>query len=89
MKVSRHGKMRMRERTPFNHKERTTLFKKALTLGKAPYSIKNEELKQYLYSKEKYNSKVKLYNGYVFIHSKNAKRLYTMYELPEKYKGEE
>lgn len=89
MKLSNHGKVRMRERTPFNHKERMKLFKNALRYGGNWRHNKNKELVKFLESKETWKSQVKLYKGYVFVHSRISKQLYTMYELPEKYKGEE
>ena len=82
MKLSRHSKIRMRERTPFNHKERNTLFKNALRNGKSPQDIKDEKIKDFLISKQN-KCKVKLYRNYVFIYSKSNKQLYTMYKLPE------
>lgn len=87
MKLSIHSKQRMRERTPFNSKERRGLFREALLYGKSPVEIDNERLKNYLLSKPK--CKVKAYRGYIFIYSKNSKRLYTMYEIPERFKSGE
>ena len=86
MKLSNHSKQRMRERTNFNHKERLSLFKNALKHGGNWKNSKNEKLVKYLTSKETWKSQVKLYKGYVFVHSRNTKLLYTMYELPDKYK---
>lgn len=88
MKVSKHGKMRMRQRTNLNHKQRAVLFRDALHYGKSYNNIKDESLKNYLMSKETWKSQAKLYKNYIFIHSKNSKQLYTMYELPEKYRKE-
>lgn len=87
MKLSKHSKIRMRQRTNLNHNERKGLFRKALDYGKSPNDINDIELKKYLEkTADKNDKKIKLYNNYVFIYSKNAKQLYTMYELPEKYK---
>ena len=69
-------------------KERRKLFKDALTYGKSYGSISDERIKNYLLSKETNHSRAKLYKGYIFIHSKNSKQLYTMYELPEKFRGD-
>jgi hypothetical protein len=74
----------MRERTAFNSRERRSLFREALQYGKSPASIDNKDFQNYLLSKP--NCKVKVYKGYVFIYSKNSKQLYTMYEIPKKYK---
>lgn len=85
MKLSEHGKQRMKERAGLNHRERIRMFSEAVHKGKSPNDVsikKNKELKEYLSSKG--NCKVKLYKGYVFIYSKNSQRLYTMYKLPER-----
>lgn len=86
MKLSNHSKIRMKERTNYNHQERKTLFQKALQYGKSANDIKDKKLKTYLMSKP--SCKVKLYNGYIFIYSKNSKRLYTMYKLPDEFEEE-
>lgn len=86
MKLSKHSKIRMKERTNFNHQERVVLFKNALKHGGNWKTSKNEKLVKYLTSKETWKSQVKLYKGYVFIHSRNSKLLYTMYPLPDQYK---
>lgn len=86
-KVSKHAKRRMLERTDYNHKERRQLFREALEKGKSIADISNEEIRRYLKGKERYNSKVKLHKGYVYVYSRNAHRLYTMYRLPEEIIG--
>lgn len=85
MKITKHGKKRMKERTPFNFKERKNLYKEALHKGLTPNDIQDTRFKNYLLSKP--NCKIKVYRGYIFIHSKNGGRLYTMYEIPERFKG--
>lgn len=87
-KVSRHANMRMKERTPFNHKERRHLFREALLYGKNAYDIKDPRLHGYMLSKKK-RAYVKLYKGYIFIYSKNTKHLYTVYPLPEHLRGDD
>ena len=82
MKLTKHSKIRMRERTNFNHNERRSLFRKALDNGESINDIKDEKIKNYLLRKTS-NCKVKLYKGYVFVYSKNSKVLYTVYKLPE------
>lgn len=84
-KITKHARIRMLERTTLNHKERRDFYRKALRYGKNPQDIKNPKLRNYLHSKKRWNSYVKLYGGYVFLYSKNNKRLYTMYPLPEKF----
>lgn len=81
MKLTKHSKKRMRQRTDFNHKERRHLFREALDNGKSPHEIKDEKLKQYL--KSRVRCKTKVYKGYIFIYGKNSKILYTMYPIPE------
>ena len=86
MKISKHGKIRMKERTSYNHKERHLLFRYALIRGKNPQDIKDEKLRNYMKSKQGIKgSNIKLYKDYVFIYSKHGKRLYTMYKLPEHF----
>ena len=87
MKLSKHSKQRMKERTNLNHDARKNLFQKALQYGKSPTQLKEGPIRKYLESKQ-WRCKVKLYNGYVFVYSKNTKILYTMYELPEKFREE-
>lgn len=87
IRLSKHGKERIEERTSVKDKAgQRDMFKNALHKGKSPHEIGNEELRSYLLKKSKY-CKVKLYNNYLFIYSKNTHRLYTMYELPEKLKN--
>ncbi len=81
MKISKHARMRMIERTNLNHKERRTLFREALDNGKSIQDVKDNKIKGFLISK-KNNCNIKLYKDYVFIYSKNSKQLYTLYRLP-------
>ena len=83
MKLSKHAKIRIRQRTDLNHVERRNLFKMALTNGLSIRQIKNAKIRTYLMKKIQYNCRIKLYKGYVFIYSRNSKQLYTMYKLPE------
>ena len=83
MKLSKHSKLRMKERTTLKRTEMLKFFKLAVKKGKCIEQIKNEKIKHYLASKKHFNSQVKLYCGYVFIYSRNSMRLYTMYKLPE------
>lgn len=88
MKLSKHSKIRMRERTDFNHKERQQLFRNALLNGKYAHEIKNEKIKCFMELKGK-RCQIKLYRGYLFLFSKNSHQLYTMYKLPEELGLEE
>ena len=83
MKISSHGKLRMKERANIDTKNQMPFFTNALRKGKSPNDLKEGPTKQYLLKKQTSKSKAKLYRGYVFIYSKNSKRLYTMYKLPE------
>ena len=83
MKVTQHAKMRIRERTELNTKERKRLFRRALDSGKSKQDIKDDSIRKFVEEVEERKAKVKIYQGYVFIYSKNKKTLYTMYQLPE------
>ncbi len=84
MKLSKHSKERMKERVGIKSKRiAENFFKNALMNGITAEQVKDEKLKQRLKSREKYNSKVKLYKGWVFVYSKNSHQLYTMYKLEE------
>lgn len=86
MKLSKHSKKRMIERAGVNSHQ-LLFYKNALREGKSPGQIKDEKIRNFLLSKENWNSMVKLYKGYVFVHSRNSKQLYTMYKLPYKYES--
>lgn len=88
MKLSKHSKQRMRERTDLNHKERQRLFRYALDNGKDYHHIKDEEVRKYVKNRSS-GCKIKLYQDYMFLYSKNKHRLYTMYRLPEELVGKE
>ena len=87
MRLTEHAKLRMKERTNLNHKERKQLFRQALNNGKSYHQIKDKRLQKYIDRKQKV-CKAKVYKGYVFIYSKNGKSLYTMYKLPEVFEEE-
>ena len=81
MKLSKHSKIRLKERTNYNHKERKQIFKDALKYGKTFNQVKDEKIQNYMKARSN-KCKVKLYKGYLFIYSKNSHILYTMYKLP-------
>lgn len=83
MKISKHAKIRMKERLSLKQTEMRQIFRLALKHGKCISDIKSQRIKRYLMSKKRFNSQVRLYRDYVFIYSKNGLRLYTMYKLPE------
>lgn len=83
MKITKHASQRFEERTDIDKSNQKQFFRGALTHGKSASQISNEVLRKYLLQLESTGSKVKLYKGYIFIHSKNKKTLYTMYKVPE------
>ena len=83
MKISNHAKIRMKERMSLKQTERRKMFKLALKKGKYIQQIKDKRTHDYLATKKRYNSQIKLYNGYVFVYSRNSHQLYTMYKLPD------
>lgn len=88
MKTSKHSRIRMCERTEYNHSDRRMLFRNALDNGKSIQDIKTKEVRDFISRKSK-NCKIKLYKDYVFIYSKCSKQLYTMYRLPDDLLGKE
>ena len=86
MKISKHAQKRMRERTTLNHAERRKLFNEALHKGLTPNDIQDQGFRNYLLFKQA-RCKIKIYKGYIFIHSKNGGQLYTMYEIPRKWRN--
>lgn len=87
MKLSNHSKQRMKQRANVSRNQER-FFRNALTNGLSINQIENKELKKWLKSRIKYNSNIKVYHNWVFIHSRNSKQLYTMYELPEEFREE-
>lgn len=84
MKLSSHSKDRMRERVGIKSKSiQENFFRNALLKGVSPEQVEDETLRMRLKSREKYNSKVKYYKGWVFVYSRNSHRLYTMYKLED------
>ena len=84
MKLSQHSRDRMYQRGHIkSRKIQENFFRNALLYGISADRVEDKLLKQRLKSREKYNSKVKLYKGWVFVYSKNAHQLYTMYKLDE------
>ena len=86
-KISNHGKLRMKERVSLKHREMRNLFRLALKNGLYVGEIKDAKFKRYLAPKQKFNSCLKVYQDYIFIYSKNRHQLYTMYPVPDEFKG--
>ena len=87
MRLTKHSKQRIKQRTSLNRREQKRLFRLALNNGKSAGQIEDEKLKKYIERKSKI-CKAKVYKDYVFIYSKNGKSLYTMYKLPKVFKKE-
>lgn len=84
MKLSNHSRKRLKQRGGIkNQKIQNNFFRNALIKGLSPEQIEDEQLRAKLKSKEKYNSKIKYYKGWVFIYSKNSHQLYTTYKLED------
>lgn len=84
MKLSQHSRERLKQRANIkSQKIQDNFFRNALKNGKSPSEIENEHLKLKLEARQKYNSKIKVYKGWVFIYSKNSHQLYTAYKLEE------
>ena len=81
MRLTKHSKLRLRQRAGVISNEKNKLFRHALDKGISAGETNNQVLKKYLLKKERH-CKAKIYKGYVFMYSKNGKKLYTMYEVP-------
>lgn len=81
-----HGYERVRERSDIKEKELNNLSFYAIKNGIDYNCIPAGPLKNYLwYRANKYNKRIKLYRGYVFIFFQNSRRLITCYPIPEKH----
>lgn len=80
-KISRHGKERIEERLglDFNNK---ILFKNALMYGFSKENF-SEDLYMFLYNKTLKGAKIKVYKDFIFVISKNKKKLITTYPIPK------
>lgn len=84
MKLSKHSIQRMKERANIkSQKIRENFYRNALKNGLSVDQIEDEDLKRKLKGRIKFNSQIKVYKGYVFIYSKNAKQLYTLYKVED------
>ena len=88
MKLSRHSKQRMAERSSVK-KQQIPFFKNALLYGIPINQLPDSRLKSnFTLKMKRYKSQIKLYKGYMFAYSKNSKQLYTMYAIPDEYQDE-
>lgn len=82
-KLTYHGKKRVNERTMI-YESKAALVRRVSMLGKTRNMYRGK-FYQYLLSKSNRGAQVKVYNDYVYIMSKNSRRLITLYPVPEKY----
>ena len=84
MRLSKHSRKRMNERTDLKKRSQKGFFRKALNNGLDISEFKeNPIVFEYIREREeKYKCKIKLYKGYTFCYGKNSKLLYTMYKTP-------
>lgn len=84
MKLSKHSRERLKQRANIkSQKIQENFFRNALRNGVSPEDIQDKQLQLKLKAKERYNSKIKIYKGYVFIYSRNSHQLYTTYKMEE------
>lgn len=86
MRVSTHGKKRIRERLnqSLTNRNVNSLFKVALKKGYTPRMFIDCDLKDYMMTHTKHNS-IKIFNGDVFIYNGSKKILYTVWKVPSKF----
>lgn len=86
MKLTKHSRKRIKERTHIKKRGQERFFRLALnrgiSLGQARKLKLDKVVIEYL-KKLNRGKQVKIYNDYVFIYCKNSKRLYTMYKCPD------
>lgn len=83
MKLSKHSQQRIKERADIEYKNQKNFYRSALDKGKSAGTLKDSDLKKCLLKIERKGCKAKYYKGYIFIHSKNNKTLYTMYKYSD------
>ena len=82
-RITKHGKRRIAERTNFHYKG-NSLTRIVSRNGKSK-GMYQGAFHQYLTTKSIKGSIVKVYQGNIYILSKNSRRLITTYSIPEKY----
>lgn len=86
MKLTKHSRKRIKERTNIKKRGQERFFRLALhngiSLGQAKQLKLDKVVIEYL-KKLNRGQNVKIYNDYVFIYCKNSKRLYTVYKCPD------
>lgn len=86
MKLSKHSKKRIKERTDIKKRSQTRFFRSALDQGISLNQAKMQDYDKVVIDYlEKVSKKAsaKVYKGYTFIYSKNNKQLYTVYKSPK------
>ena len=85
MKLTKHSRQRIKERSAIKKRGQERFFRLALdrgiSLGQARKMKLDKVVIEYLKKLDR-GQKAKIYNDYVFIYCKNSKRLYTMYKCP-------
>lgn len=85
-KFTKHGYLRVKERTTITDNEINTLSSYAIKNGVNYNEIIDGPLKMFVWNKQrKGNKRVKLYRGYVFIFFLNSRRLITCYPIPDEF----
>ena len=86
MKLTKHSRQRIKERSHIKKRGQERFFRLALDrgigVGQARKLKLDKVVVEYLNKLNKKQS-AKIYNDYVFIYCKNSKRLYTVYKCPE------
>lgn len=83
LRITMHGRQRLQERSSIsNKKEMNKLFIMAMKKGKNPSDFK-PPFYDFLHSKIRHGSQIKVYRGMIFIHK--GGKLITAYQVPEKY----
>ena len=82
-KITEHGKIRIKERVNSNIRV-SSLRHQVLSNGKSLYDYTGKFF-QYLKSKENGRFKIKVYKNYLYVFSKNSRRIITTYQVSDKY----
>lgn len=86
MRVSTHGKKRMRERvqSSLTNRNVNSLFKTALHKGYTPKAFIDGDFKKYLMAHSKKNS-VKVFQDHMYLYNGSRKILYTVWRVPNQF----
>ena len=86
MRVSTHGKKRIRERvqSSLTNRNVNSLFRSALHNGYTPKAFIECDFKKYLIAHSKKNS-VKVFQNHMFLYNSSKKILYTVWKVPAQF----